>query len=705
MLARLVLSFGFSVLSTAFAAAQLPPAADPDPTVDAFNYTWQHWWESFGEDYLEESGELRPRPWDHPAARHGREQAIAAVLPHLDSRDPRVREQAVLSLARMGYEPLLDRLTAPQVRAEAEPEQDALPGLEDLDALDDLADDAAPTSLLEDRDPGVRCAGWVALGLIDTVEARLVLLHDGPLSEQESAARVVGIGLMSVVDGVWRDALESVLGDPRQSIEVKRWAVWALNRHDRVANDDLLDAVLRRVPSTFAVSEVLLAERYAWRRGGSRWLADVIGYDRQVRDWAGYTALRRMPRGGAYGSSPMGLAMQTRVAASLTLIGQPPPQDPDRREALQDLLLARVSVATRDGTGQAHRGPDILALACHELDVYLGLELMYKLMGGYSVVPPLPPQIDVDGNLVDPDAPVQTEPQEIWYPFRGSRGFGAIGMGLMLRRVLPGSALHERAPIVLRRSEDQRVRRLYRRRLAEDITDFDEPMEYRAACALAIGLSNDPDAIPELTQRLSRLGAEDELVLGYGLLALAMLGEAEAADVARRYVARRGGVDNAWDIQGRRAALRAIAMVAERSPEAGRAALTGAWGKNVWVGLAIADTAAATGWYDVTPQVIESVRGDSDAWRLAGIMALGQMFDDRYPTPLDSIARGANYTLAFRPDKADLLRQRQVPIGPASGQGPATPREANPDDLPDGWPIRRFYIYSNPYLYDVLLRQ
>jgi len=454
---------------------------------------------------------------------------------------------------------------------------------------------------------------------------------------------------------------------------------------------------------------VLLNEQYVWRRGGSRWLTDVIGYEPGVRDWAGYLALRQLPRSGAYGSSPTGLAMQSRVAASLTLAGQAPLADQRHRDQLHELLIARVSSATRDGSGQAHRGPDILALACHEPDAYAGLALMYKLMGGFSIVPPEPPKVDENGRLIDPNQPAQAGPQEIWYPDRPSRGFGAIGMGLMLRRMMPGNALHQRSPLALRRSEDERMRRLYRRRLADDITDFDEPMEYRAACALALGLSNDREAIPELAVRLSRLGPEDELVLGYGLLALAMLGEPDAAEVARRYITRPGGVDNGWDVQGRRTAAMAIALLGERSPEAGRAALTGAWGKNAWTGLAVADAAASTGWYDVTPQVIESVRGQSDTWRLAGIMALGRMFDDRYPSPLASIAQGANYTLTFRPDAYDLTRQRQVPVTPSidgvDGAVPQPPADPISDYRPDGWPLRRFYIYANPYLYDVLLRR
>lgn len=716
---RVIMIVGL-VMTSAIAVAQPddPPVGATTPTpqpLDDFAFTWLHWWESFGEQYLEESIQIRPRPWDHPSARRWKQEAIAALRPHLNHRDARVREQTVLALARMGYEPLLARLTPPEPAKEPVDvdELDGLDGLEGLDDLDDLDDPLDPIeppkpgSLLEDRDVGVRCAGWIALGLIDTVEARLVLLHEGALPEQEEAARAVGIGLMSIVDGDWRLKLESILGDPRLSIEVKRWAVWALNRHDTVANDDLMDAVLRRVPSTFAISEVMLGDRYVWRRGGSRWLTDVIGYDPAVRDWAGYTALRRVPRGGAYGSSPMGLAMQTRAAAALALAQQSPLEDQRQQDQLHTLLMARVSSASRDGSGQAHRGPDILALACHEPDPYTGLELMYKLMGGFSIVPPEPPKVDERGNLLEPDKPLQTEPQEIWYPHRPVRGFGAIGMGLMLRRMTPGTELHARAPITLRRSEDQRIRRLYRRRLADDITDFDEPMEYRAACALALGLSNDTAAISELAERLSRLGPEDELVLGYGLLALAMLGEPDAAEIVRRYVTRPGGVDNGWDIQGRRAALRAVGLIAERSPQAGRAALQGAWGKNAWVGLAVADAAGSTGWYDLTPQVIESVRGESKTWRLAGIMALGRMFEDRHPSPLDAIAREANYTLAFRPDGYDIRRQRQAQLTPTIDgvAGPAPAPDPASTYQPEDWPIRQFYIYANPYLYDVLLRR
>lgn len=696
----------------AWVLVTLPVTAQPEtpqPTVgpiqpevvvvDDFPYSWLHWWETAGWRYLEEEAGDRDRPWDHPAARRYRAEAQAALIARLNDRDAKVREQALLALARMGYEPLVERLFAPrpieqriaEEEAELFPDEPAVGG--------DPAGVVVPaiTTFLEDRNAGVRGAGWLALGLLDTAASREVLLHEVKLGEEDAAARAIGIGLMSVLDVRLRAELEQILGDPSASIEVKRWAVWALARHDSVAGDDMMDAVLRRVPSTFAIGEVLGADGYVWRRGGANWLARVLEYDPSVREWAGYTQLRAIPKEGAYGSSPRGLAMQSRIASSLVLMRMPPEENASVRARLAGVLIARAKSGTRNGWAEAHRGPDTLAFAVHQVDAGLGLEQLFKLMQGTSTVPPLPLTLDEDGEPIPRDRPA--EPTEVYFPERPVRGYAAIGVGLLLRRMTPGTELHDRHPAEIRPRELDRIKRRFGQRLANEITDFDEPMEYRAACALALGLSDDPRYIPELNDRLSRLGAGDELVLGYGLLALAMLGEAEVADVALRYVTRPGAVGGKWDILGRGAAMQAIALLGDDAGQAGRETLTGAWNKNPWLSLAAAECAAQAGWYELAPIALEAAREGRGTSRLAGVIALGELFETRYPSPLASITRDANYTLAFRPDRFD---QTQELVLPAEGE-PAPPEPS--DYRPADWPIRRFYIYADPYLYDVLLRR
>lgn len=696
----------------AWVLVTLPVTAQPEapqPTVgpiqpevvvvDDFPYSWLHWWETAGWRYMEEEAGQRDRPWDHPAARRYRAEAEAALLARLNDRDAKVREQALLALARMGYEPLVERLFPPrsieqriaEEEAELFPDEPVVGGNPSEEVV------PAVTTFLEDRNAGVRCAGWLALGLLDTAASREALLHDVKLGEEDAAARAIGIGLMSVLDVRLRAALEQILGDPSASIEVKRWAVWALGRHDSVAGDDGMDAVLRRVPSTFVISEALGSDGYVWRRGGANWLARVLEYDPSVRQWAGYLQLRDMPSDGAYGSSPGGLAMQSRTAASLALLRIPPEKDASARARLAGLLIARASSGTRDGWAEAHRGPDALAFAVHQMDAVSGLDQLFTLMQGTSTVPPPPPTLDEDGEPIPRDRP--NEPIDAYFPDRPVRGYAAIGIGLMLRRMTPGTQLHEAHPAEIRPRDLDRIKRRFGQRLANEITDFDEPMEYRAACALALGLSDDPRYIPELNARLSRLGAGDELVLGYGLLALAMLGEAEAADVALRYVTRPGAVGGKWDILGRGAAMQAVALLGDDAGQAGRGTLTGAWGKNPWVSLAAAECAAQAGWYGLAPMALESAREGRGASRLAGVIALGALYESRYPSPLASITRDANYTLAFRPDRFDQTQELVLPV-----EGEPAPPEPS-DYRPADWPIRRFYIYADPYLYDVLLRR
>ncbi|MFK7789838.1 MAG: HEAT repeat domain-containing protein, partial [Phycisphaeraceae bacterium] len=230
---------------------------DRDPAVEDYDFAWVYWFETHGQTYLREAVKSgvgdRALPWDTPASRRWRGQVIDALVPMLEDEDDRVRAASVLALARIGHEPLLDRV---------------LPGNGD------------EVSLLLDVSGEVRLSAWVSLGLLQTATSRAALGVE-PLDGAEEIDRVgqaVAIGLMTKLDRVHAAWLLARLDDPNESIEAKRWCIWAMTRHDDASVDVAFDAVLTKLPGTFLISEVLGNSAYAQRSGGANWLVDVLRY-------------------------------------------------------------------------------------------------------------------------------------------------------------------------------------------------------------------------------------------------------------------------------------------------------------------------------------------------------------------------------------------------------------------------------------------
>lgn len=619
-----------------------------DPAVLDYDFSWVYWFETHGRGYLDEAVSDRPLPWDTPASRRWKGEAITALRGLLADRNDAVRAAAILALARAGYEPLEDVVL--------------------LSASDTGATSGDEVGTLLDESDEVRMASWLALGLIDTERCRAALaappMED--VDEIDLVSQAAAIGLMREPSKAHLRWLVARLDNPDASAEVRRWCVWALGQHDSPAFDAVYDKVLTNLPSTFVMSEVLLIDGYAQRRGGADWLKQVLRYHPDVQGWAGYRALDGVPEFGIHGSTARRLAMETRIAATLSLAQQPILEDAEDRRDLLKHLHRRMVAGNSAQAMDFNRGFDTISYMMHCHAEEDDLDLLYDQLRGFTQVPADDPAVLEgleEGELPSPeDLVIRQSDNEV-------RGYAALAAGLLIRRATEGTALFNDRPIVGRRSiEIERIKRRFGVRLMRAVADEDEPVSYRAACALALGLTGDQRYAAELTVELGRLRAGDEAVLGYGLLGLALLGEERAAEPARRYLTRPGLIQTQGDLLGRRAALDAIAVLGRRGGADVGAALGGAWGRNAWVGLNVAEATARSGVYDALPGMIESATSESPRWRRAAAVGLGLVFDRSCPSRLSRISRAGNPTLTYLPR---IVRAQDPPAAPPEADGPA----------------------------------
>ncbi|MFK7789346.1 MAG: HEAT repeat domain-containing protein, partial [Phycisphaeraceae bacterium] len=485
------------------------------------------------------------------------------------------------------------------------------------------------------------------------------------------------IGLMTKLDRVHAAWLLARLDDPNESIEAKRWCIWAMTRHDDASVDVAFDAVLTKLPGTSLISQVLGNSAYAQRSGGANWLVDVLRYHPDVRDWPGYRALSQLPEQGLYGSTPRRLAMETRVAAALALAEQPIPSDAEDQRFVLSQLLRRMVPGNSAQAMDFNRGFDTIAYFMHCDGTQSDRDLLYNQLRGFASLlsddPGVLAELEEGEEPTQKDLFVRQSDNEV-------RGYAALATGLLIRRATEGTALNAQRPVSPDRAiEIERLKRRFGTRLMRAVANGRESKSYRAACALALGLSGDVRYKAELSIELGNLQAGDEVVLGYGLLALAMLGEERVVDPATRYLTRPGQVVGVDDLLGRRAAMRALALVGEGSGDP----LAQVWGRNRWVSLHAADAAAWGGEYDAVPAMLNGLQSESVVWRRTAAASLGRTFDAAWPSRLSALTEGSNPTLSLRTMTAGQPQ-------------PGSIIEAD-ERRTAAWPMGEVYALSDPF--------
>lgn len=180
--------------------------------------------------------------------------------------------------------------------------------------------------------------------------------------------------------------------------------------------------------------------------------------------------------------------------------------------------------------------------------------------------------------------------------------------------------------------------------LATRLADKREQQEVRAACAMALGLSRRTENLRYLIVVSDTLDAQDDyLLIGYVILARAMLGDQNILDPAMNVLAMRAHRDQTTDILARRAAVLAMGVYGgdDAIPR-----LTQSWHESYYVNREVILGLSLCRAPGVSTAVVPILQESADAEERAFMaMVLGELFVEDRPEPLARCLNNSNFPL------------------------------------------------------------
>jgi HEAT repeat protein len=221
------------------------------------------------------------------------------------------------------------------------------------------------------------------------------------------------------------------------------------------------------------------------------------------------------------------------------------------------------------------------------------------------------------------------------------RGFAAIALGLYARpsETPQGAADPPGLEAVLQALADR----------LEDANQ--EETEVRCACAMALGLTQRTAVLPVLARATARLQAatrkDDELILGYVLLARALAGDQNIVDPARRFLLDRRDDAGTSGIMARRAAVLSLGIT---HTEAVIPTLIKAWELSYYVNresIVAMRLVGATHTGRMLVDQLPKLRNPQEQAFVA--QAIGELLAPEHPTPLARLTAEGNFTIRNDP--------------------------------------------------------
>jgi hypothetical protein len=416
--------------------------------------------------------------------------------------------------------------------------------------------------LAEDRDEMVREVAWTALGLGDSRGSREHIARVIHQEARNSCAWIVAAGLMrdpprSVLNNLMHcvrerktddlSQINSRYGIPEQakqhavSANPRQMALWALRTHEPAGLDEVAESIVRKSADDLFVAEALVTlGAYQPRSHDTVTLLDKAF----LAPWEGAlpSTKRTWRDGNAATHERMG---GVRVAAVMSLSRYDRPvDDPHGRRARRALrsLFEESQPVFSNGVWPQYKQAYLRSGST--TNVFFGFKSRFAALGlgqiGYAEEAELITEmlrrsmvIDVSGQVV----------KTRYFP---RRGFAALGLGHYLRRMsaygltinddqvagdrrvwLHGGRLNDENADATRHAMRRALRTLV------DVgSDAKEPENLRAACVLALGLTESADRRADIKTILLSPGGKSDLVRAYGVLALALLEDPEAIKLA-----------------------------------------------------------------------------------------------------------------------------------------------------------------------------
>ncbi len=612
-----------------------PPVPPPPPLpgediarVEPLRWSWLHWWEANRARFL-----VPPNQGDADQDRQGvdtaavRERVIRALRDGLSDRAAEAREACALALGVAG--------------------------------ADETAD-AIIQALVAEPSPRVRQRMLTALPMLDRADhvPPWLLEHEYATGYLRATA-ILGFAWVRPLDADSLRAIERFVGD---NAFIANAAAEALCRHPATLP---LNDIKRRVvnaTSPWIAARLLHALGSVGDASTDRVLLDIAAGGETLERLAAWrllqdiakekdAAARRLKAGG----QPQQLAdarLRWRTAHRRLVRLAPEPVRPDGLDPVPnavdlDGLGNRTGIVTGIERLYQSRLRTAAALAVADRNPEGAVRTLLGIFDDHDDFARLPQCFAAValGEIGDPAAlPMLTRLTLGRHAGRDrldlvtnddapQRGFAAVALGLYAR-----PALTEQGPVD--RAGFERALEVLHQRLA----DRRETPEVRAACVMALGLSGRSINLPRLKELTTQLDARRDLVLiGHTILARAMLGDRGVAADAEALLTADPHRDETTDLLARRAAVLAVGLSGARE---GVPLLVWAWDQPYFVNREVILALSLGGALGVADDLIDRLqKAESQYERAFMAEALGQLFADERPTPLDRSLVGRDFTL------------------------------------------------------------
>lgn len=659
---------------------EAPPKPDKPaaPTIPTFNvevirpprWSWIHWWEANRDLQPEPQSQgsmIRERPISQEMRKQVRESLLAtleeaaqsqeerasstrgtkAQRAALDFQDARVRSAALMALGRMG-----------------DPE--------DVEIIADFA--------RNDPDESVRRTAIVALGLTGAPEAEQLLIEDRELRGDTLDVRTAALGLMERIRRPSIARLQKTV--VTKDANLGSLATWALNNRNEPTTLAMFQRILRESPSVWLASDALLSMGHTCRPEAIPLLAELLLDGPGAQKIAAYRLLSQrqgmINQGHRYQATTEQKVRRDYEAALRQHqqsggTGPPPP-------APQVLPGPTVTSGVEWTHASSLRGSAAMALGM--IDHPKSREALLRALtlpdDHYSELYKGHALISLgkigDGQCLDALLAFLSArgPYQKYYD-SPLRGYAAIGLGLYAQRnaqALPGAQASDAEPHGTSRrpgarsqtsqpaeeteeagsaDSEQPLFAVALAALSDRMLDPRELVETRTACALALGLTGRPEALPPL-QALAKLVRPGDgtipgysPLVGYSLLARGMLHDHTIIEQARAFLTVTSNRTDMNALLGQRAAILGLGLLDNQDAIP---VLQDAWHLNYYASREVILALSLSRSTNAGEILLDLLEQSEDPMERAYIsLCLGEVFGKTEQSPLTRFFSDTNYTI------------------------------------------------------------
>jgi len=616
-----------SLLTTAAAPAQggghdrrpppQPPPKPPYPEMTAIRvypcrWSWIHWWEANRDEFLNIVSRSREthQP-DSKVVESCRGKAVEALLEATRSTRWRTRASAALSLGRIG-------------EAQAGPVLQKMAGA--------------------DKSETVRATALAAIGLLDGREYEEFLAavrYPTPLTRE---AGLFGLGLLTRNQPKTLTSLQQLILDSDPALATL--AAWGVKFRSDQANRQFLSRVIDRSKSPWLVSEAILSLGHQRRSDAVVPLAGILqatARARRLPSWklleeakaSTITKVKNDPKNPEYKKRLEAMEEWRRQAPGGVNVLAPPRRGKiPTMIGVSEVYMSRIRASAAIALGRIgdpmSRQALLQAIRARDdkySELYKGFVIMSLAgLADRTCVP-------VFLKMLDPRTKT-TIVRRDRKAYRNSplRGYAALALGLHAGRL-------KRPQGVVNRPLHDKVAA----RLAKYMADPAETLEVRAACAMGLGLTGRTANLKLLRAAGKTIRANDDILIGYTLLARGMLGDVNILAPARKYLRQRGRNTDRASLLGARAAVLGLGLLGSQQviPD-----LVDAWGLGYYVNREVCVAFRLCRPHNVTDLLVKWLKeSDTELAESFAARCLGDIFLKRRPQRLARLISQSNYTM------------------------------------------------------------